>query len=61
MAENQYEKADAAGNTGEPGDAGINEDCGTITDPIRRTLCKVCGVPVIGSTPFCSVHEHPVP
>lgn len=35
--------------------------CGDIGDPVRRTLCKVCGLPVIGEAPFCKDHEPPVP
>lgn len=37
------------------------EACDTIADPVRRTLCKVCGLPVMGEAPFCKDHEPPVP
>jgi hypothetical protein len=37
------------------------EACGDITDPLRRGLCKVCGMPVVGEAPFCKDHEFPVP
>ncbi len=35
--------------------------CENIGDPIRKGLCKVCGLPVIGQAPFCKDHEPPVP
>lgn len=35
--------------------------CEGIDDPVRRGLCKVCGLPVIGEAPFCKDHELPVP
>jgi hypothetical protein len=35
--------------------------CEGIDDPVRRGLCKVCGLPVIGEAPFCKDHEYPVP
>ena len=35
--------------------------CKDIKDPVRRGLCKVCGLPVIGEAPFCKDHELPVP
>jgi hypothetical protein len=35
--------------------------CTGIEDPVRRGLCKVCGLPVIGEAPFCKDHEMPVP
>jgi hypothetical protein len=37
------------------------EVCGDITDPLRRGLCKVCNMPVVGEAPFCKDHEPPVP
>jgi len=36
-------------------------ECDTIGDPIRRALCKACGLPVVGEAPFCRDHESPVP
>jgi hypothetical protein len=36
-------------------------DCDNISDPVRRTLCKACGMPVVGEAPFCKDHEPPVP
>ncbi|MEW6351089.1 MAG: hypothetical protein AB1646_18685 [Thermodesulfobacteriota bacterium] len=35
--------------------------CDDIHDPLRRTLCKACGLPVLGEAPFCKDHEPPVP
>jgi hypothetical protein len=35
--------------------------CENIDDPIRRGLCKVCNMPVVGEAPFCKDHEPPVP
>ncbi len=35
--------------------------CDDIGDPVRRTLCKACGLPVLGEAPFCKDHEPPVP
>jgi nucleoid DNA-binding protein len=35
--------------------------CDDISDPIRRAMCKVCGMPVLGELPFCREHEPPVP
>lgn len=35
--------------------------CDAIDDPVRRGLCKVCGLPVVGEAPFCKDHEYPVP
>lgn len=37
------------------------ETCADIQDPIRRSLCKVCNMPVMGEAPFCKEHEPPVP
>jgi hypothetical protein len=37
------------------------DPCAGIRDPVRRGLCKVCGLPVIGEAPFCKEHEMPVP
>lgn len=42
-------------------DAQSQEDCDGIKDPLRRALCKVCGMPVLGEAPFCAEHEPPVP
>jgi hypothetical protein len=46
----------AASSQGQSGAA-----CDTIDDPVRRSLCKVCGVPLVGEAPFCKDHEPPVP
>ncbi|MBM4328887.1 MAG: HU family DNA-binding protein [Deltaproteobacteria bacterium] len=35
--------------------------CDDISDPIRRAMCKVCGIPVLSGLPFCSEHQPPVP
>jgi hypothetical protein len=35
--------------------------CAGINDPIRKALCKACGLPVIGQAPFCKDHEPPAP
>ena len=45
----------------EPGTEGKVDVCGNIDDPIRRGLCKICGMPVVGAAPFCQEHEPPVP
>lgn len=37
------------------------DECASIQDPVRRTLCEVCHKPVIGMAPFCQEHEPPVP
>jgi hypothetical protein len=39
----------------------ITDTCAGIQDPVRRGLCKACGLPVIGEAPFCKEHEMPVP
>jgi hypothetical protein len=38
-----------------------DDECASISDPIRRNLCRVCQKPVIGEAPFCKDHEFPVP
>lgn len=35
--------------------------CDAIDDPVRRGLCKICGLSVVGESPFCKDHEYPVP
>ena len=40
---------------------GQGDACGDIDDPIRRGLCRACGLPVVGEAPFCKDHEPPVP
>jgi hypothetical protein len=40
---------------------GSGDQCGAIKDPVRRTLCRACGMPVVGEAPFCKDHELPVP
>lgn len=35
--------------------------CAEIKDPVRKTLCRVCHVPVVGEAPFCKDHEPPAP
>jgi hypothetical protein len=42
-------------------DPTTGEVCADIQDPIRRSLCKVCNMPVVGEAPFCKEHEPPVP
>lgn len=55
--ERSVEKEEFKPRSDEP----MGEACDDITDPIRRTLCKVCHTPVIGEAPFCKDHEPPVP
>jgi hypothetical protein len=55
--ERNVEKEEFKGRPIEP----EGEACDDISDPIRRTLCKVCNTPVIGEAPFCKEHEPPVP
>ena len=43
-----------------PGEGRVDE-CADIEDPVRKALCRVCGVPVMGAAPFCQDHEPPVP
>ena len=38
-----------------------SDECASIRDPVRRTLCRVCNAPVVGAAPFCQDHEPPVP
>ncbi len=42
-------------------DPTTGEVCEDIHDPVRRSLCKVCNMPVMGDAPFCQEHEPPVP
>ena len=42
-------------------DPSTGEICADIHDPVRRSLCKVCNMPVVGEAPFCKEHEPPVP
>ncbi len=42
-------------------DPTTGEVCEDISDPVRRSLCKVCNMPVFGEAPFCQEHEPPVP
>ena len=42
-------------------DPTTGEACDDISDPVRRSLCKVCNMPVFGGAPFCQEHEPPVP
>jgi len=42
-------------------DPTTGEVCDDIHDPVRRSLCKVCNMPVMGEAPFCKEHEPPVP
>jgi len=55
--ERSVEKEEMRAKPGAP----MGEACDDITDPVRRTLCKVCHTPVIGEAPFCKDHEPPVP
>jgi hypothetical protein len=50
----------AAGEFGKPVES-AKDECADIDDPVRRTLCKVCQAPVIGTVSFCRDHEPPVP
>jgi len=60
---NEKEKAGMQGTgTGTAAEAQESADeCAAIKDPVRRTLCQVCGLPVLGEAPFCKDHEPPVP
>ena len=40
---------------------GTADECAGIQDPVRRGLCKICNMPVVGEAPFCKDHEPPVP
>ncbi|MBI5570402.1 MAG: hypothetical protein HY914_10695 [Desulfomonile tiedjei] len=40
---------------------GAADVCADIHDPVRRGLCKICNMPVVGEAPFCKDHEPPVP
>jgi hypothetical protein len=51
----QLEETAAAGSTE------AADPCADIKDPVRRGLCRVCQVPVVGEAPFCKDHEPPVP
>jgi hypothetical protein len=42
-------------------EAAAGDVCSGIDDPLRRGLCKACGLPVLGLAPFCKDHEAPVP
>jgi hypothetical protein len=42
-------------------DPATGETCADIQDPVRRSLCKVCNMPVVGEAPFCKDHEPPIP
>jgi hypothetical protein len=37
------------------------DPCADIDDPVRRGLCRICQMPVVGESPFCKDHEAPVP
>lgn len=53
----EQEMGEGAGRSG----SGSKDDCETIRDPVRRTLCKACGLPLVGQAPFCRDRELPVP
>jgi hypothetical protein len=57
------EKKSQVEETAPPGstEAQAGDPCAHITDPVRRGLCRVCQVPVVGEAPFCKDHEPPVP
>jgi len=54
---NQVEATAAAGSS----EAQAGDPCAHIEDPVRKGLCRVCQVPVVGEAPFCKDHEPPVP
>lgn len=57
-----YNKESEAGSGGEVKKSAIGDKpCAEIKDPIRKTFCRVCQVPVVGEAPFCKDHEPPVP
>jgi hypothetical protein len=37
------------------------DPCAHIKDPVRRGLCRVCQLPVVGEAPFCKDYEAPAP
>jgi hypothetical protein len=62
MSEREESKRrESAEESREAVDPTTGEVCADINDPIRRALCKVCGMPVVGQAPFCQEHEPPVP
>lgn len=44
-----------------PTETQAGDPCAHIEDPVRRGLCRICQVPVVGEAPFCRDHEPPVP
>lgn len=55
------ERKDQAANTQVLAKSQETDPCANITDPVRKGLCRVCQVPVVGEAPFCKDHEPPVP
>jgi DNA-binding protein HU-beta len=35
------------------------DKCGSVEGSVRRLLCRVCGLPVLGELPFCKEHAIP--
>jgi len=60
MSETQFRPAEEETKRAEESEA-TGQVCDAIDDPVRRGLCKVCGLPVVGEAPFCQDHEYPVP
>lgn len=58
---NETNQDQVAGRREEGFGSDTRVDCESIQDPVRRTLCKACGLPVVGEIPFCKDHEPPVP
>jgi len=56
-AREQAEEAAPVGSTA----VSAADPCADIKDPVRKGLCRVCQVPVVGEAPFCKDHEPPVP
>jgi hypothetical protein len=62
MTENEEKNGQAKpAASSEMAEAQASDPCADIKDPIRRGLCRVCQVPVIGDVSFCKDHEPPVP
>jgi DNA-binding protein HU-beta len=35
------------------------DDCASVEGSIRKLMCRVCGLPVLGELPFCKEHAIP--
>ncbi|AFM26849.1 hypothetical protein [Desulfomonile tiedjei] len=62
MSDTETRERDVESTVTGASDIKVPEDeCASIKDPVRRSLCRVCNAPVLGKAPFCSTHEPPVP